>query len=291
MPTPRWLFCLLPLVAWLPGCSGADFVNSMVPREGYRVVKDLAYGTEPRQQFDVYIPDAAPASLPTVLFLYGGGWTAGSKADYLFVGEAFAARGYAVVIADYRLYPEVRYPAFLEDNAAAVAWVKRRMAAKTGTAPNALYLVGHSAGAYNAAMLTLDARWLAAQNMRACDTVDAFVGLAGPYDFRPLTGRSLPAIFGGPSPAGVMPIDHVVGSPPPMLLISGLNDTTVRPANSRNLAAKARAAGGQVEEKYYPDIGHIWLAGSLGAPLQHMAPTLNDIDAFLKARTRGGCAP
>lgn len=288
MPPFRWLLYLLPLMAALPGCSGADFVNSLVPREGYRVVKDLAYGPGPRQTLDVYIPDAAPASLPTVLFLYGGGWTAGSKGDYLFVGEAFAARGYAVAIADYRLYPEVKYPAFLDDSAAAVAWIKTRMAAETGTAPSALYLVGHSAGAYNAAMLSVDPRWLGAQNLRVCDTVDAFVGLAGPYDFRPLTGRSLPAIFGGPSPAGVMPIDHVA-SPPPMLLISGLNDTTVRPANSRSLAAKARATGGQVEEKYYQDIGHIWLAGSLGAPLQHMAPTLSDVDAFLKARPRGGC--
>lgn len=289
MPTFRWLLSLLPLIAALPGCSGADFVNAMVPREGYRVVKDLAYGPGPRQQLDVYIPDNAPASLPTVLFFYGGGWTAGAKADYLFVGEAFAARGYAVAIADYRLYPEIKYPAFLEDSAAAVAWVKTRMAAETGTAPNALYLVGHSAGAYNAAMLTVDPRWLAAQNLRACDTIDAFVGLAGPYDFLPLTGRSLPVIFGGPTPADTQPINHVASRPPPMLLISGLNDTTVRPANSRSLAAEARAVGGSVEEKYYPDIGHIWLAGSLGAPLQHMAPTLSDIDGFLKARPRGGC--
>ena len=197
MTFPRLLIPLLPLLAWLPGCSGADFVNSMVPREGYRVVSDLAYGPGPRQKLDVYIPDNAPASLPTVLFLYGGGWTSGSKADYLFVGEAFASRGYAVVIADYRLYPEIRYPAFLDDSAAAVAWVKRRMAAETGTAPSALYLVGHSAGAYNAAMLTVDPRWLGSQNLSACDSVDAFVGLAGPYDFRPLTGRSLPVIFGG----------------------------------------------------------------------------------------------
>jgi acetyl esterase/lipase len=289
MPPLRWFLPLLPLIAWLPGCSGADFVNSMVPRDGYRVIEDLAYGPGPRQKLDVYIPSAAPASLPTILFFYGGGWTAGSKADYLFVGQAFAARGYAVVVADYRLYPDVKYPAFLEDGAAAVAWVKRRMAAETGAASNALYLMGHSAGAYNAAMLTLDGRWLAAQNLRACDTVDAFVGLAGPYDFLPLTGRSLPAIFGGPTPADTQPINYVTDQPPPMLLISGLDDTTVRPANSRNLAAKARAAGGTVEEKYYPDIGHIWLAGSLGAPLQHMAPTIDDVDGFLKKHPRGGC--
>lgn len=284
----RLLSPLLPLAA-LAGCSGADFVNSMVPKGGYRVITDIGYGDGPRRTLDLYVPDGAPASLPTILFLYGGGWTSGAKADYLFVGQAFAARGYAVAVADYRLYPEARYPAFVEDGAAAVAWVKTRMAAETGVAPRALYLMGHSAGAYNAAMLALDSRWLGTHGLRPCETIDAFVGLAGPYDFRPITGRSLPTIFGGPSPDGVMPLDHVSRGPPPMLLISGLDDTTVRPANSRALAAKARAAGGTVEEKYYPDIGHIWLAGSLGAPLQHMAPTVNDVDAFLKKRPRGGC--
>lgn len=287
MSLPRWLFSFLPLIAWLPGCSGADFVNSMVPKDGYRVVKDLAYAPGPRHRLDVYIPDNAPASLPTIVFLYGGGWTSGSKGDYLFAGEAFATRGYAVVIADYRLYPEVTYPAFLQDSAAAVAWVKNRMATETGTAPNALYLVGHSAGAYNAAMLTFDLRWLAAQNLRACDTIDAFVGLAGPYDFLPLTGPTLPKIFGVPTPSDTMPINHVDGKAPSALLIHGRTDTTVLPRNSANLGARIRAAGGQVQELTYADIDHIWLVGAIGAPLRSIAPTLNDVDAFLKTQPRG----
>jgi acetyl esterase/lipase len=195
-----------------------------------------------------------------------------------------------VAIADYRLYPEVKYPTFLQDNAAAVAWVKNRMATETGTAPNALYFVGHSAGAYNAAMLAFDPRWLAAQGLRVCDTVDAFVGLAGPYDFLPLTGRTLPAIFGLPTPPETMPINHVNGKAPPALLIHGQTDTTVLPRNSQALAARIRAQGGKVEEMSYVNIDHIWLVGAIGTPLRSIAPTLDDVDAFLKKQPRG-CGP
>lgn len=287
----RFLAPLLPLLAGLPGCSGADIVNALTPAEGYRVLQDIPYGEGPRRRLDVYLPDKAPARLPTVVFFYGGGWTDGSKADYRFVGQAFASRGYALVIADYRLYPEARYPAFLDDGAAAVAWVKRRMAAETGVAPQPIYFVGHSAGAYNAAMLLYDPRWLAAQDLRACDVASAFAGLAGPYDFRPVTGRTLLSIFGDPTPPDMMPADHVKGDEPPALLIVGATDSTVSPRNSERFATKIREKGGSVELKSYADIDHLWLVGALASPLRSVAPTLDDVDAFLKKQTRNGCEP
>lgn len=283
----RLLTPLLPLLALLPGCSSADFVNAMTPTDGYRVIKDIAYADGPRRKLDVYLPDRAAGASPTILFLYGGGWTSGSKADYLFVGQAFASRGYAVAIPDYRLYPDVRYPDFLADSAAAAAWVKRRMAGETGVTPGPVYFVGHSAGAYNAAMLLYDPRWLGAHNLRACDVASAFVGLAGPYDFRPVTGRRLLGVFGDPTPPDMMPADHADGKAPPALLISGLTDTTVSYRNSERFAARIRASGGAVEERYYRDIGHIWLVGALASPLRSVAPTLDDVDAFLKQQTRG----
>ena len=61
-----------------------------------------------------------------VVFFYGGSWNHGERHDYRFVGEALAARGIVTVIPDYRLYPQVRYPDFLKDNAAAVAWALRQ---------------------------------------------------------------------------------------------------------------------------------------------------------------------
>lgn len=226
--------------------------------------------------------------MPTIVFFYGGDWQSGLKEDYLFVGEAFASKGYVTVIPDYRLYPEVRYPAFLEDGAAAVAWVR----ANTGrleVQDGPIYLVGHSAGAYIAAMLTLDPRWLSQSGDSVCDTVAATVGLAGPYDFLPLTDAALKDIFGPKeSRARTQPINHVDGSAPPMLLTSGRDDTTVRPGNTGRLAERIRRAGGTVGVRYYDDIGHVALVASLAEPLRVLAPTLDDVDRFLRRYPHAG---
>lgn len=276
----RWLLLALMLV--LPGCSGADLLNRFVPSEGYRLIRDLRYGDGPRRGLDLYLPDHAAEAAPTVVFFYGGGWESGSKDDYLFVGQAFASRGYVTAIPDYRLYPEVRFPGFLEDAAAAVAWV-RANTRRTGAAPGPVYLVGHSAGAYIAAMLTLDPQWLERVGNRVCDSVAATVGLAGPYDFLPLTSATLKDIFGPESSRPqTQPINHVDGTAPPMLLVTGTADTTVYPRNSANLAARIRSRGGAVEQRVYDGIGHIELVASLADPLRGVAPTLDDVDGFLR---------
>lgn len=275
---------LLPFVSalFLSACSGADLLNALVPGEGYRVVRDVAYGDGPRRRLDLYIPDATAGRTPTVVFFYGGGWEDGSKDDYLFVGEAFVSRGYAAVIPDYRVYPEVRFPAFLEDAAAAVAWVGRQ-AGGGGFEPGPIFLVGHSAGGHIAAMLTLDEQWLADAGGIRASAVAATVGLAGPYDFLPLTDETLMEIFGPePSRPASQPINHVDGDEAPMLLVSGLTDTTVLPRNSRRLGERIRAKGGSVEEAYYEDVGHVALAASLARPLRFLAPVLDVVDDFLR---------
>lgn len=279
----------------LPACSGADLLNSLVPDSGYRLLRDLAYGDGPRRRLDLYVPeqrqDAGP--VPLVVFFYGGGWESGSKDDYRFVGEALAARGYAVAIPDYRVYPQIRYPAFLEDAAAAVVWIRANAPATPADRP--VYLIGHSAGAYIAAMLTLDGRWLAAAGARVCDAIAATVGLAGPYDFLPLRSTTLMAIFGPePSRPLTQPINHVDGDEPPMLLVTGTDDTTVLPRNSRRLAARITAAGGRVERRDYDRIGHVALAASLARPLQGLSPALDDVDGFLRRHPVGNadrCGP
>lgn len=277
------MLCLL-----LSACSGAALLDSLVPQGGYRVVPDLAYRDGARGRLDLYVPDApADASpSPVVVFFYGGGWTSGSKADYRFVGEALTARGYTVAIPDYRLYPQVRFPAFLEDAAAAVAWLRRHGPA--GDRP--VYLLGHSAGAYIAAMLTLDRQWLAAAGDDVCRAVAATAGLAGPYDFLPLRSASLKAIF-GPGPE-TQPINRVDGTAPPMLLVTGGDDTTVLPGNSDRLAAHIAAAGGLAERRSYDRIGHIALVASLASPLQGLSPAIDDVDGFLRRHPlgRAGCA-
>ena len=116
-------------VAVLTGCSPFTIVNGLVPAQGYRVRSDVAYGAHPRQRLDVYQPTADNAAAPVVVFFYGGNWNAGERRNYLFVGEALAAKGFVAVIPDYRLYPDVRFPDFLHDCAAATRWVVEHMAA------------------------------------------------------------------------------------------------------------------------------------------------------------------
>lgn len=283
----RWLRRLrrLPVLlafGLLQACSGADLLNALVPSEGYRVTRDLPYAAGPRHRADVYIPDGADRSAPVVVFFYGGGWHSGSKDDYGFVGQALASRGYVAVIPDYRLYPEVRWPAFLEDAAAAVAWV--RAGSGGNTAPGqALRLAGHSAGAYIAAMLTLDPQWLAGVGERPCEAIAATAGLAGPYDFLPLGTDRLKAIFGPEEQRPrTQPINHVDGTAPPMLLVAGSDDTTVLPRNSERLAKRIAEAGGIAELRRYDRVGHVGLVASLAKPLRWSSPALDDMVRFFR---------
>ncbi|NIA70803.1 alpha/beta hydrolase [Pelagibius litoralis] len=270
----RTLLSCSSLVALLTACSGTDLLNGLTPREGYGLEAGIAYGPDDRHRLDLYAPESGePEAM--VLFFYGGSWESGERGDYRFVGEAFASQGLAVAIPDYRLYPPVRYPAFLEDSAAAVAWAHRHH-------KGPLFLVGHSAGAYNAVMLALDDRLLAAEGLRPCDTLAGVVGLAGPYDFLPLTDPALKAIFGpAAGRAATQPVAYVNPKAPPLLLLSGDADTVVRPRNSRILAERQRAAGGKAEARFYDDLGHLRIVGALSRPLRAAAPVLDDIRRFI----------
>lgn len=272
-----------PLVA----CSGSAVVNALTPRSGYTVERDLAYGPGARQRLDLYRPDGAAADAPVMVFFYGGNWQTGSKDLYRFVGQAFASRGYVTAIPDYRLWPEARYPAFVEDGALAVRWLEDQPAT-AGARP--VYLAGHSAGAYIAAMLTLDRRWLGETDAAAgCRRIAAAAGLAGPYDFLPLNDSVLEEIFGpGPASPTSQPINHVAAGDPPMLLATGSDDRTVRPRNSVVLADRLASAGVAAELIEYPGLGHVEIVAALAAPLRFLAPVLDDVDAFL--RRQPGCA-
>jgi len=274
---PFWKFLLaLPAVA-AGGCTPGDVVNSLAPTDGYRLVADLPYGNAARQRLDLYIPTSATALKPVVVFFYGGNWDSGEKAMYRFVGAALAERGFVVVLPDYRIYPEVRYPGFLEDGAAATRWTLAQIAAYGGD-PARVSLMGHSAGAYIALMLALDPEWLGPERGR----VRSAVGLAGPYDFLPLTDPTLQTIFGTSADlARTQPITYADATAPPVLLATGRLDTTVSPGNVTRLAARLSAAGGTVRTEYYALLGHITLIGTLGEPLSRVTPVLDDVTQFL----------
>jgi acetyl esterase/lipase len=261
----------------LPGCSPARLAAALTPQGGYTVRRDIAYGPLPRHRLDVYTPDATGADTPLIVFLHGGAWRNGSKETYGFLGEAFASRGIATAVPNYRLYPEVRFPAFVEDAALAMAW--------TDAAPDLprgpRVLVGHSAGAHIAMLLALDRRWLDAVGAAP---PAAAIGIAGPYDFLPLRrGGFLADLFGGTDRTETQPITFAERPGPPLLLQHGLADRTVLPEQSERLAARRQAAGYAVRVVTYADVGHIDIIGSLLAPLRPVAPpVLGDISAFVR---------
>ncbi len=258
---------------------GTALLTAFTPHA--RVQRNIPYAMHDRGELDVYFPRRAAPRRPVALFIYGGSWQSGDKAMYAFVGRELAARGVVTVIADYRVYPEVAYPQFLRDNAEAVAFVKR-MAPAWGADPRQLYLVGHSAGAYDAAMLGLDRRWLGAVGLDPRRDLAGVVGLAGPYDFLPLRDPVLKIIFGPKAGrADTQPINHVDGDAPPLFLAAGSADKVVDPGNTTRLAAAVRARGGKVEARLYPGVGHVGALVSIVGPFRGRAPVLDQMLAFM----------
>ena len=273
------------LLGLLSACSPVDVLNAFAPTEGFRVTSDVAYRSGPRpsgrQALDVYSPVRPNA--PVVVFLYGGGWRDGRKESYRFLAAELARLGFVTVVPDYRVYPEVRFPGFLFDAAEAVAWTKRNIA-QYGGDPKRLFVMGHSAGAHIAAMLTLDRQWLGRVGLDPDRDIAGMIGLAGPYDFLPLRDPVLQTIF---APAGDLrlsqPITFARGDAPPMFLASGMDDTVVLPSNTTKLADRIRVQGGRVQAHLYPSLGHAVLIGAFARGLRWTAPVLDEVAAFLRS--------
>ena len=274
----------------LVGCSPAALLNgvSRVSGDGAtkRAVSGAAFGPLARQKLDVWVPAKRSATpLPVVVFFYGGGWVAGERADYGFAGRAFAAKGFVTVIADYRLVPEVRFPAFLEDGALAIKWARDHVGAYGGD-PRRISLSGHSAGAYEAAMLTLDGHYLRDIGVDP-KIIRAAALLSTPTDFYPWTEqRGRDALGQWPRPTETQPISFARADAPPMLLMHGTADTVVRPYNSEHLATKLTRLGAPVELKLYPGKSHIDLVKSLSPTFRTSTPALADSVTFLAAHSR-----
>ena len=263
-------------------CSPLTMFATLSPKDAAAAVaRGEAYGPNPRQRLDVYAPRSPKGEAPLAVFFYGGSWDSGRRQDYNWVGRALASRGFVTVIADYRLYPEVKYPGFLEDSALAVRWAADN-AARFGGDPTRIVLAGHSAGAYNAAMLALDGRYLTAAGVDPA-RVKALAGLSGPYDFLPLQGDITHRIFGDTADLpGTQPAAYVTAASPPAFLATGDSDDMVWPKNTIALARALRLAGVEVEERHYPQIDHISMVLALSRPLRGRAPVLDEMTEFLR---------
>jgi acetyl esterase/lipase len=243
-----------------------------------RVARDMPFGAHPRQRLDIYAPRRSGERRPVLVFFYGGNWDSGDRHDYAFAGRAFAGLGFVTVLPDDHHTHEQPYPAFMDDAAAALAWVRAHIGEHGGD-PDRIVVAGHSAGAYIAVTLALDPRWGAAGAIRAG------VGLAGPYDFLPFDSPVTERTFGHVEdlPA-TQPINHVRADAPPLLLITGADDSTVYPRHSRDLAARLQDSGGTAELIVYPAVNHTGPLKALARPFRRHAPVLGDIAAFLARR-------
>lgn len=277
------------LSATLSACTPLQTLSTISDNGAYRRIAGLAFGPGERDRLDLYLPQAIAEDTPLVVFFYGGGWRRGDKADYEFVGAALAEAGFPVAVPDYRVWPEVRFPAFVEDGARALAWLGRK-SPEFGIEGERVFLMGHSAGAHLAALLALDPSYRAAAGAGTREIV-GWVGLSGPYDFLPLDeGSYLQEVFPAATREASQPINHVGPGAPPTLLIHGQDDRVVEPGNSRRLAKALSDAGADVTLRIFEDRGHAAIAAALAPPLDFIAETRPETIDFLR-RIEAGAAP
>jgi acetyl esterase/lipase len=297
MPTRTRRFLAPILTFALAGCSPAGLlsgVNSFLPGDpgARRLASGVSFGALPRQKLDVWGQrHRAGAPLkPVVIFLYGGGWVSGARGDYGFAGSAFAGQGFVTIVPDYRLVPEVRFPAFVQDSALAVRWARDHVAAYGGD-PNRITLAGHSAGAYNSLMLSLDPRFLREAGVDPKIVRGAAI-LSGPTDFYPWTEiRGRDALGQWPKPEETQPINLARADAPPLLLLHGTADTVVRPRNAQVLAARLQSLGAPVTLKLYPGASHVDVVKALSRPFRRSLPVLADASAFLHSVSAAPTSP
>ena len=290
-------YVLIVLLLALVGCGlwfltktdpqKLDFADRIAPgvaEFNHAPVTGIAYGADARQKLDIYgPPDQDKSGRSVLIFFHGGAWRDGERDGYGFLGRAFASRGFITVIADYRKAPMVRFPAFVEDTAAAIAWVHRNIGNYHGD-PDRIFVMGHSAGAHMAMMAALDPQWLAANKLNP-GVIKGVIGLAGPYDFLPLTTESSKIALGQwPNLTETQPITYARANAPPLWLLTGDEDTVVKPRNSKLLSEKIGSLGGNQRLKIYPGVDHADIIMAVARPFRKKAPVVADVVDFINAQ-------
>ena len=270
------------LAGLLSACSPLNILDTLVPEGTYDRQEGIAYGASPRQKLDIYRPAKDETTGPVVIFLYGGSWKSDERGKYRFVGEALTRKGTTVVIPDYRLYPDVTFPAFMTDAAKAVRWTLDNFNFPNQK-PRPVFLAGHSAGAHIAALLAVDARYLTKEGVSA-GQICGVIGIAGPYAFDPFEYRSTRPVFAGLADRDrARPVKQISGKTPPFLLLHGDADGTVRPSNTVEFADALRAAGTTVRSELIPGIGHYRIVMAMATPFDDIAPVNERISGFIES--------
>lgn len=144
------------------------------------VKKDVAFGKDEKQKLDVYSPKNAK-DCPIVIFVHRGEWTKGDKSEVSYKPKFFNENGVVFISTNYRLFPEVKFPAHAEDVASAVRWAVDH-AAEIGGDPKKVILMGHSAGCHLVTLVSLDPKYLEAVKLKPSDLRGCVAWSGGAYD-------------------------------------------------------------------------------------------------------------
>lgn len=234
---------ILSLAVVLSACRSTTLINALTPRGDFDLKKNVPYGDNPRQKLDIYTPTTRPMKSSVIIFVHGGSWANGDKKQYLFVGQAFAEMGYFTVIPNYRLYPEVKFPDFIDDIALATARLKDLLPENTCPDTSNIILIGHSAGAHTVAMLATDPQYLQRNNAEV--TIKTWIGLAGPYNL-PLDHRMVEKKFTTvTNDIDANPVNLATAAVPPAMLLHGEEDKTAIPKHTRELSERLQQLDGK----------------------------------------------
>ena len=277
------VFALSLLALPFSGCTSLSLGIANTPAHFFKgsVIKDIIFDTKTELALDIYQPKGqTKESLPVIVFFYGGSWSFGDKSDYAFVASYLADQGYVVVVPNYRLYPDVRFPAFVEDSAHALNWVHASIDKYSGD-PQQIYISGHSAGAHIGSLLTAGPEEFGV-NKDTQDAIKGFAGLAGPYSFIPKAAE-FKAIFESTAADDYRPMQatsYIDGSEPPMFLQYGEDDKTVYPINVERMQAEVKRHNGCVAVKQYKGLDHVDMVGVFSVFKRYQAPVAKDMVSF-----------
>ncbi|WP_189580150.1 alpha/beta hydrolase [Litorimonas cladophorae] len=276
------LALLLAAGIGVAACAPVTVLNGITPSSSFDKTKNVVFGDGERDTLDIYRAEDPKAGAPVLMFVHGGSWDSGSKDMYKFLAEGFTREGYDIVLPNYRLYPEATFPNFLEDNAAAVAYTAKEFAGRP------IVLMGHSAGAYNVLMLGLRDEFLAMEGVELCTSVAGIVSLAAPTGIVPLESERLIQIFPERFEGEDAALNNVSNPMPPLFLGHGESDTTVYPENSKALAEKVVARGGQATVEVYPGQSHTDVVKVLSRHFDGGTTLKADIVTFIDGLPKSG---
>lgn len=282
MTLRKSLAAFLVAATALAACAPVSILNGITPSSTFDRTKNVSFGDGDRDELDIYRAEKPKANAPVLMFVHGGSWDSGSKGIYKFLAEGFTKSGYDIVVPNYRIYPNAKFPDFLEDNAKAVAFT-----AETFPSRNVV-LIGHSAGAYNVLMLALRDEYLSQAGVDRCAVVSGVVGLAAPTGIVPLDSAPLTEIFPDRFTADDAVLNNVTGPAPAVFLGHGESDTTVYPKNSTALAEKITARGGSAQVEVYPSQSHTDIIKVLSRHFDGDATLKADIVSFIEGLPKDG---